>query len=301
MAPNVLFVLLDGSRTDRLHISKDFLKLQNEGMLFNNITAAYPYTFPAINAIFTGVFGKENGVNAYYNMFKLKDSISFLPEILQKNGYFTSCDLISDKVISKRGFDIYQSHDEYVDDLTIRHPEFIKDTFNKANGKPIFTFLQFSRIHTVTVSEILKKYEWDDKMFYENKQENLAKYDKVFLEACNYAIKIKQTISELGKSEETAIVFFSDHGTGIGERFGERNYGVFTYEETLRTHHLFIGPNIQKGKICDKLFSSTRIFHTLLDICEVESEEVNQEKSLKNYLLGYSKEVNGDEYTFSET
>jgi len=138
-------------------------------------------------------------------------------------------------------------------------------------------------------------------MFYENKQENLAKYDKVFLEACNYANKIKQTISELGKSEETAMVFFSDHGTGIGERFGERNYGVFTYEETIRTHYLFIGPNIQKGKICDKLFSSTRIFHTLLDICEVESEEVNQEKSLKNYLLGYLKEVNEDEYTFSET
>ena len=103
MKPNVLFVLLDGSRTDSLHTSKDFQELQKEGTIFNNVSAAYPYTFAAMNAIFTGVFGKENGVNAYYKMFRLKENIPFLPEILQKNGYFTSCDLISDKVISKRG------------------------------------------------------------------------------------------------------------------------------------------------------------------------------------------------------
>lgn len=300
MNPNILFVMLDGSRYDRLHISNDFLELQQEGTLFNNITTAYPYTFPAVNAMFTGVFGKENGVNAYYRMFRLKDSVPFLPEILQNNGYFTSCDLISDKVISNRGFDIHQSHDEYVDDLNIRHPELIKRSFDDANGKPIFSFLQFSRIHTITVSEVLKKYEWDDKEFYKNKQENLDKYDQVFLETTSYAKKIKDLIEDLGKKNETVIIFFCDHGTGVGERFGERNYGIFTYEETIRTFHLFIGPKIQKNEICDSLLSSTRLFPTILDICGIALKPELQEKSLKPFLYG-QKELSEDEYTFSET
>ena len=71
MRPNIIFVLLDGARWDRLD-----------------------------------------------------KSVKFLPEILQKNGYFTSCNLISDKVISSRGFNIHQSHDEYVDDLFSIHPDY---------------------------------------------------------------------------------------------------------------------------------------------------------------------------------
>ena len=49
------------------------------------------------------------------------------------------------------------------------------------------------------------------------------------------------TIKKLGIDNETIIVFFSDHGTGVGERFGERNYGSFTFEETIRSFYLFIG------------------------------------------------------------
>jgi len=94
LKPNLIFVLLDGTRHDRLHISKEFSKLKNEGTLLNNVTATAPYTFAATNSIFTGLFGKENGVNAYYKMFRLKDSVDFMPEFLQNNGYFTSCDLI---------------------------------------------------------------------------------------------------------------------------------------------------------------------------------------------------------------
>ena len=99
MKPNLFFVLLDGSRWDRTNSSPDFLDIQEKGTLMNNVTTAAPYTFASMNVIFTGKYGKENGVDAYYKMFRLKGSIDFLPELLQKNGYFTTCDLISDKVI----------------------------------------------------------------------------------------------------------------------------------------------------------------------------------------------------------
>ena len=301
MKPNIIFVLLDGARYDRIHISEDFMELKKEGCLFNNVTAAYPYTFPAINSMFTGMFGKENGVDAYYKMFKLKDSIAFLPEILQENGYFTSCDLISDKVISSRGFNIHQSHNEYEDDLTTRHPELIKKSFKEANGKPIFTFLQFSRIHTVTVSEVLKKYEWDDAEFYQKKSDNMKNYDKAFQQSVVYAKKIVQTIEELGKSTETVIVFFSDHGTGVGERFGERNYGVYTYEETIRTFHLFLGTGIVKNHVCDKLVSSLQLFPTIMDLCQIKFDSQTNLPSLMPYFVGNLDTKIELPYVFSET
>ena len=298
MKPNILMILLDGARSDRLNKSSEFKDLKKEGVLFNNVTAAYPYTFAAMNAIFTGLFGKENGVDAYYKMFKLKENVDFLPELLQKNGYHTSCNIISDKVISKRGFDIFQAHDEYQDDLLEIHPKLIKKLFKESKNKPIFTFLQFSKIHTVTVSEILKKYEWDDKEFYRNKEKNLENYDRVFLDAAKYAKKIYSTIESLGKLNETIIIFFTDHGTGVGERFGERNYGVYTFEETIKTFYLFIGPKIKKDIVCNNLLSSIDMYPTILDLGKISHKRKG--KNISNYIFK-DKEIIENNYTYTET
>lgn len=300
MKLNIIFVLLDGSRWDRLDKSPEFLELQKKGTTLNKVITAIPYTFGSMNVIFTGLFGKENGVDAYYKMFKLKDTVDFLPEILKKNGYYTCCNLISDKVISSRGFDFYQSHDEYKDDLITDHPKLIKKAFENSEGNPIFCFLQFSRIHTVTVSEILKKYEWDNKEFYQRKDDNLKTYDTVFLEAAKYAKKIYQTLEEMKKLDNTILVFFADHGTGIGERFGERNYGVYTFEETIRTFYLFMGPKIVQNKISDKLASTIDLFPTLLDLSGIEIPSGLPGKSFASFLHGNS-EIKENNYVFSET
>ena len=157
MKPNIIFVLLDGARWDRVNHSPEFTQLLHKGTFLNNVTTAIPYTIGSVNSLFTGLYGKENGIDAYYKMFRLKDSVKVLPEVLKEQGYFTACDLLSEKIVSKRGYDIHQFHDEYKDNLTERHPRFINDCLKKANDKPLFLFLHFTRIHTVTVSEVLKK------------------------------------------------------------------------------------------------------------------------------------------------
>lgn len=298
---NIIFVMLDGSRWDRLHVSKEFSELQKDGTLLDNVTTVMPYTFGSINALFTGLYGKENGVNGYYKVLKLKDNVEVLSEILQRNGYFTSRGLITDQVLSPRGYDLRMAYDEYKEDVTKGHNKLIKTSFEKAGDKPIFTFLQFSRIHTVTVSEVLKKYEWNDKEFYNNKQENLEKFDQVFREACSYAKKIKETVTSLGKLENTIIVYFTDHGTGIGERFGERNYGSFTYEETTRTFYLFTGPKILKNKKSSELLSNVDILPTILDLCGIDIKSKISGKSFAKYLVDDVDESFGREIVFSET
>lgn len=299
--PNIIFVNLDGSRWDRLHISPEFETLSMEGTLFDNVSATAPYTVAAMNAIFTGLHGKENGINCYYKMFNLKDSVDFLPEIFQKNGYYTVCNLFHDKVVSKRGFDIHESHDEYNDDLNTFHPELIKKSFENSGDKPIFCFLQYSTIHKVTVSERLKKYEWDNKEFYQNKEKNLESFDQSFIDAGIYAKKIRQTIKDLGKDNNTIIIFFTDHGTGVGERFGERNYGSYTFEETLRTYYLFIGPGIPKNKRINELFSTIDIMPTLLELSDIPTNSKIDGKSFSSFLYEVANNLNAREFTFSET
>ena len=300
LRPNIIFVLLDGSRVDRLRISAEFNELIKDGTLLDNVTSAMPYTFGAINVILTGQYGKENGVDGYYKVAGLKNNILFLPEVLQQNGYFTSRGLLNDKILSPRGFDIRKEFNEYEEDLNTKHPELIKETYKKAKGKPFFTFLQFSRIHTVTVTDVLKKFEWDDKKFYNNKKNNLKTYDKVFREAGIYAKKIRNIVDELGISDNTILIFFTDHGTGIGERFGERNYGSFTYEETIRTFYHFIGPKIKKNSKSESLLSSVDIFPTILDLCRIPVKEKQPGTSFAEFLTSSTK-LENNKFTFSET
>ena len=301
MKPNIIFVLLDGARWDRISTSREFMELSKEGTILNNISTAIPYTIGSVNVTFSGLYGKENGIDAYYKMFRLKESIKILPEILKENGYFTACDLLSNKIVTKRGFDIHQAHDEYTDDLTIRHPEFIKNCHSQCNEKPLFMFLHFTRIHTITVSEVLKKYEWDDEEFYNNKDENFKKYDAVFDESAKYALKIKNTIKEIGIDGNTILIFFSDHGTGIGERFGERNYGSFTYEETIRTFFLFSGKNVIPDRCSDCLRETIDIFPTILDLADINAQLERPGVSFSDYLVDGNTELKEKQFTFSET
>jgi len=299
--PNIILILLDGARWDRLEKSQEFQEIINEGTLLNNVNTAIPYTIGSVNALFSGRYGKDNGIDAYYKMFRLKESVKILPEFLKELNYFTACDLLSEKIISKRGFDLHQFHDEYNDDLTRRHPKFLKKCLEESNGKPFFTFLHFTRIHTVTVSEILKKYEWDDEKFYNNKQNNLLNYDNIFKEAGSYSKLIYDTIKKLGIDNETIIIFFSDHGTGVGERFGERNYGSFTFEETIRSFYLFIGDKIKKNIQTSNLRETIDIMPTILDLCEISRNIDYPGENIKPFLLGQNEKIDDKNYVFSET
>ena len=301
LKPNVIFILLDGARWDRLNESKEFQDVCKKGTILNNVSTAMPYTIGSINVTFSGLFGKENGIDAYHKMLRLKKSIKNLPEIFQSQGYFTACDVLTKNIIPDRGFNIHQTHNEFKDDLTKRHPNFVKQCLKESNGKPLFLFLYFSKLHTVTVSDVLKKYEWDEKEFYDNKDKNLSRYDDAFKEVGKYTKLITDELEKLNLKENTILVFFSDHGTGIGERFGERNYGSFTYEETIRTFFLFISNDIQKNCASNTLRATVDIFPTILDLAKIELEFDRPGKSFSKYLLKDENELKESLYTFSET
>ena len=86
MKKNLIFVLIDGARVDRLSESTEFNEIAKDGFLFDDVTTAFPYTVGAVNSIFTGHYGKENGVDGYYKVLDLKKTATTITEILKKNG-----------------------------------------------------------------------------------------------------------------------------------------------------------------------------------------------------------------------
>ena len=78
-----------------------------------------PYTFASLHSVFSGLYPSKHGVNGYYNIFKFKKEVTTLSELLQKNGYFTSYDIIDDSVIPSQGFDEKNVFDEKTVDFKV--------------------------------------------------------------------------------------------------------------------------------------------------------------------------------------
>ena len=53
---NIIFVLLDGARWDRLNTSQEFVKVSSTGTLLNNVSTAIPYTIGSVNVTFSGLY-----------------------------------------------------------------------------------------------------------------------------------------------------------------------------------------------------------------------------------------------------
>ena len=67
----------------------------------------------------------------------------------------------------------------------------------------------------------------------------------MFHNAENYLEIILQKISSLELDKNSLLLIMSDHGISIGEKVGERAYGAFCYDYTLRTFTYFVYPEIQ--------------------------------------------------------
>ena len=52
-----------------------------------------------------------------------------------------------------------------------------------------------------------------------------------------------EKIYQLNIDKNSIILVMSDHGISVGEKIGERAYGAFCYDYTLRTFSYFLIPN----------------------------------------------------------
>ena len=264
---NIILINIDGFRKDRIDLCPNLKNLKENSIYFSDMYTAAPYTFAALHAVFSGMYPSRNGVNAYYNIFKFKkDLVTTLPELLQKAGYYTCCDIISESVMPKQGIDEWNLFDEETVEFKQRHRELIKKLSKK---EKFFAFLHYTEIHKNLVREIVSKYKQEDNddKFFESQNENNERFNSHLPSCDEYILTIINALKDSGIYDKTILILISDHGTSIGEKKGEKFYGVFTYDYTINVFSIFHIPGIESKTI--KIQCRTLdLFPTIADIAE---------------------------------
>lgn len=259
--------MIDGARLDRIIKGKNYSNLIENSTFFPKTITYAPYTIAALHAVFSGTYGHKTGVNSYWSSPKFKkDEYKTLSLYLQEKGYHTHADVINDLVLPKIGFDSFVVHDEINDDLTSRHKTLLNEMKN--NHENFFLYLHYSNIHTGIMQEVLKKYNNFSEEYFRKRTENEKFYDSLFVKADDYLGEIFSHCEKLDLIKNTLIVIISDHGISVGEKFGERAYGVFCYDYTLISTALFLNPSLPK-KTFDQQIRSVDLMPTILEILSI--------------------------------
>ena len=301
MKKNLIIIMIDGGRLDYAQNSHIFEKLKSNSCFLSQSITYAPHTIAAMHATFSGSYGTRTGTNSYWstNNFK-KNEFKTLTEYLHENGFYTHADVLNKLIVPKQGFDEFIVHDENNDDLTLRHKEILQQTKQNCINKNYFLYLHCSTIHTGIKNEVLNVYNNYSKEFFEKKKENAERYDKLFKNAENYLEEILNEINHLGINDDSLILVMSDHGISVGEKFGERAYGAFCYDYTLRTFAFYFN-SFEKSKLVEQQIRHVDFLPTILDDLGISLDE-NFKKidgvSLKPIIEGGSMV---EKIAFSET
>jgi arylsulfatase A-like enzyme len=270
MEKNVIIILIDAGRLDYALSSSVFNKLKPKSSFFSQAITYAPHTIAAMHAVFSGCFGNRTGTNSYWSTYKFKKSrFKTLTEYLHENGYHTECDLLNKLIVPRQGFDEFQIHDELNDNLVTRHSELVKKMVDVSKEKKFFLYLHYSKIHTTIMNEVLKVYTNQSKEYFEKKEENKKRYSRLFQDAEIYLDSILQVITQCGFDKNSLILVMSDHGISVGEKFGERAYGAFCYDYTIKTFAYYMSSDFEPKEIREQV-RHVDFMPTILDQLNIE-------------------------------
>lgn len=267
--PNIIMIMLDQLRVDRLPEAAIFEQLKQYGTLFSGKVTYAPYTLASVYAVFSGMYGNKNGVDAYYAALDFdKENCYTLTQYLKDRGYFTKADIVSKILVPHQGFSEVSVYDEFNVDLAARHSKIISDVSKKQDL--FFLYLQCGHIHTEMVKNVISRYSDFDDEYFDNQEKNSQQYNTYVKQAGLYMSRVFATCKNLNLLENTIFVIFSDHGCGVGERKGEKCYGVFTYDYSIKTFAYFIYPDsIPSNLEISKLTRTIDITPTILDMLDI--------------------------------
>jgi len=284
MKPDIIWFLLDSVRPDRLASCGGsvphwtFLdQVLESATLFTNSITAGPYTLLALNAIFTGLYGTTNGVNAAYKTTTddLDPDVISVTDVLKRQGYTTMCYSGSpfEPMEPVHSFDIYRLQPRLDDDVIREY---------QAAPKPRFLCLSFQSVHDLCCNE-------PEKMIPEN-------YDRA---VCNVSREFEHFYRRLVEPEDLVMVY-SDHGMRLREEIDpdwdwntqpetEPTTGVYLSDDTIRTFTALIHPQLFPPRRFSQVVRSIDMVPTLLEALELPPLGAQGES-----LWPFLRETNGE-------
>jgi arylsulfatase A-like enzyme len=291
---NLIIITLDGLRVDRLEYAPYFKSLFDSNLSFENMITAAPYTFASMHAIFSSMYPSTNGVNAYYNMFKFKkEQIKTLAQYFKELEYQTYAQVLNDCVLPSQGVDKIEVH-KIGDDQIELHKNRITELSEEG---PFYGYFQYTNIHDQTVINS-KEYTDEDEGYFgeEAKKRNTQKFIEITKETDLYVKEIMDHLKALNILDDTIVIFHADHGTSEGEKKGEKLYGAFVYDYTIRTFCTIINPNIDK-KVHATQCRTIDLMPTILEIYGLEIDNKYNAIQGKSLYKNFTEE----KVAFTET
>ena len=252
---NLIIICIDGGRLDRALNSKAFKHLATKSIFFPQTITYAPYTNSAIHALISGSYGNRNGCSSYWHSIKFKKfEFKTLTEYLHDVGYYTYADIPSDLVLPNSGFDEFEVFDESLVDLKQRHSNLIEKIKAKnEDNQSFFLYLHYESIHTGILNSVLKAYDNYSEEYFENKKLIEKRYDDLFRIAEEYIEVLGRKITDFDLWKDSIVLIISDHGISVGEKFGERAYGAFCYDYTIKTFAYYISSDFGSKEIPEQV------------------------------------------------
>jgi arylsulfatase A-like enzyme len=307
---NIVFILIDDMGwTDVGFMGSEFYEtpaidhLANNGMQFTHAYANAANCAPTRSSLLSGQYTARHGVYTVGNPNRGNDQLRRL--LAPENAKAISLDKITiaealkpagyvSAAIGKwhvgntpelQGFDFGIERDEMgykghlkeggaylTDSLTDIAINFIKNNNPHNTGKPFFMYLAHHAVHT----PIQAKEEYIAR--YEKKEgtacHNHAEYAAMIQSVDESVGRINRSLEELGLSDNTILIFFSDNGGHGGytcQRPLRGGKGMY-YEGGIRVPMFVYWPGtIKAGTVCDFPVISTDFYPTFLKLAGIDT------------------------------
>jgi len=325
--PNIVFVFADQMRAHAMGcmgnkqvITPHLDKLASEGLLVTNAISCQPVCSPYRAQLMTGRYSHSTGV--IHNEIRLPDSEVVISELMKKQGYATGyigkwhlAGYRSNPVDAKsrRGWDFWavrncsHKHSEpqyWLNDS--REPvcvpgwepdvqtdlaiEFIR----KNRQVPFCLFLSFGPPHNPykAPEKYVEMYKDKNLTARPNvpggETESLRQYYAMTtsLDACMG--RINEALNNAGISEDTIVVFTSDHGDMLGSQ--GHQFKQRPWEESINIPFIIrYSRKIKKEQRRDWIVSSVDVMPTLLGLCDISIPPQVQGRDYSATFLGNSQ------------
>jgi arylsulfatase A-like enzyme len=299
---NIIFIFFDGARLEQIKNSEFFSSFAKESVFFNQMITSAPYTTAALHAMFSGCYGNKTETNSYWKSLNFKkEKFKSLISYLNENNYHTCGDVHSKLILAKHDFNEFHIHDELNVNLIEHHCNLIKNmkNYNK-NGKNFFLFLDYSKIHTGIMQEVLKKYDNFSDEYFKNKDKNESRYNALFDGAEQYFKEIIKFLKDENLLDNSLLILTSDHGISIGEKFGERAYGAFCYDYTVKLFAYFHSNNLPTKEISSQV-RHIDLMPTILDYLGIDFDTSYEKIDGHSLLPIISGDTLKEEIAYIET
>ena len=161
-------------------------------------------------------------------------------------------------------------------------------------------FLDYDKIALNLVPNVIKKYDDFSEEYFKNKEKNFSNYTKWLEESGDYIKEVISKIKELGLYDDSIIIIFSDHGCSVGDKVGEKVYGVYLYDYTIKCWAYILGKGIPNGVEIKKQLRHIDIMPTILGILKIPAK--NEYKKIQGAsFLPFFNSMEEERIAYSET